>query len=194
MALKCTQQAKFQFSATEIRWGESGPVDITETWLASNERESQGQCGIGQDIIWICKFLLQWDDLKPFLLNSWCLNWLNDWCLVLGNSLYLVSLAVCALFLLFRFMFVRILIRKWSSWAVSCVRPLMSVRPTVRLSIARGQWHRVPSRAWCGRCKGIHASKWRRLARSLFRSQVELELRPPSLCLWYVDPDLVVLY
>ena len=94
MALKCTQQAKFQFSATEIRWGESGPVDITETWLASNERESQSQCGIGQDIIWICKFLLQWDDLKPFLLNSWCLNWLNDWCLVLGNSLYLVSLAV----------------------------------------------------------------------------------------------------
>ena len=87
MALKCTQQAKFQFSATEIRWGESGPVDITETWLASNERESQSQCGIGQDIIWICKFLLQWDDLKPFLLNSWCLNWLNDWCLVLGNSL-----------------------------------------------------------------------------------------------------------
>ena len=94
MALKCTQQEKFQFSATEFRWGESGPVDITETWLASNERESQSQCGIGQDIIWICKFLLQWDDLKPFLLNSWCLNWLNDWCLVLGNSLYLVSLAV----------------------------------------------------------------------------------------------------
>ena len=86
MALKCTPHAKFQLSATEIQWGESGPVDIADTWLANNDFSHLGEFGIGQEIILICKLLLHWNVLKPFLLNSSCLNWLNDWYLVLGNK------------------------------------------------------------------------------------------------------------
>ena len=49
-------------------------------------RETLRELSIGQEIILICKLLLHWNVLKPFLLNSLCLNWLNDWYLVLGNK------------------------------------------------------------------------------------------------------------
>ena len=69
MALKCTPWPQIQFSVTEIGWGESGPIDVSEILLAERDTSHWGELGIGQDTILIYKLPLQWNDSKSFLLN-----------------------------------------------------------------------------------------------------------------------------
>ena len=76
------------------RWRGSGksthPPMPRQHLIGRNWRQSGGMSGchefIGHIILLICRSLLHWIDLKPFLLNSLHLDWLNDWCLVLGNK------------------------------------------------------------------------------------------------------------
>ena len=42
MALICTPRWKLQFSSTKIGWGESGPVHVSDTWLANYDASQQG--------------------------------------------------------------------------------------------------------------------------------------------------------
>ena len=76
------------------RWRGSGksthPPMPRQHLIGRNWRQSGGMSGchelIGHIILSICRSLLHWIDFKPFLLNSLHLDWLNDWCLVLGNK------------------------------------------------------------------------------------------------------------
>ena len=76
------------------RWRGSGksthPPMPRQHLIGRNWCQSGGMSGchevIGHIILSICRSLLHWIDLKPFLLNSLHSDWLNDWCFVLGNK------------------------------------------------------------------------------------------------------------